>query len=122
MSNDALDSPTFSVSGLRVPRYRLHRASDQAVVTICGRDTYLGAHGSPESRAEYERVIGEFIASRGVPEDRRANLTIDEFSASSTGATRRATARTRRRTAASSRRCAGSARSSARCASPTSVR
>jgi integrase len=40
-----------------VPRYRLHSASGQAVVTLSGRDHYLGRHGSPESHAEYARLI-----------------------------------------------------------------
>ncbi len=32
---------------LRVPKYRLHRPTGQAVVTLNGRDTYLGKHGTP---------------------------------------------------------------------------
>ena len=42
------------------PRYRLHRASGQAIVTIGGRDHYLGKHGSQESKAKYHRLIGEW--------------------------------------------------------------
>jgi len=45
----------------RVPIYWWHKASGQAVVTLDGRDYYLGAFGSPESRAEYERVTGEWL-------------------------------------------------------------
>ena len=30
----------------RVPRYRRHKATGQAVVTIDGRDIYLGKHGT----------------------------------------------------------------------------
>jgi integrase len=48
---------------IRTPSYRLHRPSGQAVVTLNGRDRYLGKHGSPESRDEYDRVIGEWLAS-----------------------------------------------------------
>ena len=40
-----------------IPKYRLHKASGQAVVTLRGKDYYLGPHGSPESRAEYDRLI-----------------------------------------------------------------
>jgi serine/threonine protein kinase len=68
-----------SVKGLRIPRYRLHRASGQAVVTIRARDIYLGTFGSEQSRAEYDRIIAEYIAASGVPEDRRATLGINEF-------------------------------------------
>ena len=31
------------------PSYRFHKARNCAVVTINGRDHYLGAHDSPES-------------------------------------------------------------------------
>jgi len=44
------------------PKYRLHRPSGQAVVTINGRQIYLGPHGSKASTAEYDRVIGEWLA------------------------------------------------------------
>lgn len=47
----------------RIPSYRLHKASGQAVVTIDRHDFYLGLYGTPESRAEYERVIAEWLAS-----------------------------------------------------------
>ncbi len=46
----------------RIPKYRLHKPSGRAVVTLLGRDVYLGEYGSPESRAEYDRVIGEWLA------------------------------------------------------------
>ncbi len=45
-----------------VPKHRLHRASGQAVVTIAGRDTYLGPWKSAASRLEYEGLIGEWVA------------------------------------------------------------
>ena len=46
-----------------VPAYCLHRHSGKAIVRIAGRDYYLGPYGSPESRAEYDRVIAEWLAS-----------------------------------------------------------
>ena len=36
----------------RVPSYRRHRPTGQAVVTLNGRDIYLGKWGGKESRAE----------------------------------------------------------------------
>ncbi|MFM9962407.1 MAG: tyrosine-type recombinase/integrase [Planctomycetaceae bacterium] len=45
-----------------VPAYCLHRHSGKAIVRIAGRDHYLGPHGSPESRAEYDRLIAEWLA------------------------------------------------------------
>lgn len=44
---------------IRTPSYRLHRATGQAVVTIQGRDYYLGQHGTEASKLEYERLIKE---------------------------------------------------------------
>lgn len=52
----------------KLPSYRLHKASRQAVVILGGTDHYLGAHGSPDSRAEYDRLIAEWLAAgRGRP-------------------------------------------------------
>jgi hypothetical protein len=34
------------------PKYRKHRASGQAVVTLNGHDYYLGPHGTKASKAE----------------------------------------------------------------------
>jgi integrase len=47
----------------RTPSYCLHRASGQAVVRIDGKDHYLGQHDTAESRAEYNRIIGEWFAN-----------------------------------------------------------
>jgi integrase len=46
-----------------VPKYRKHRATGQAVVTINGRDHYLGPHGTKASRLEYDRIVLEWLAS-----------------------------------------------------------
>jgi integrase len=45
-----------------VPKYCKHRGSGQAVVTINGRDYYLGPHGTKASKLEYDRLIGEWLA------------------------------------------------------------
>jgi len=37
------------------PKYRKHRASDRAIVTLNGKDHYLGPHGTKASKAEYDR-------------------------------------------------------------------
>jgi len=44
----------------RLPKYRLHRHSGQAVLTLHGKDHYVGAHGRDASRAEYDRVFAEW--------------------------------------------------------------
>src|SRR5688572_869469 len=51
-----------------VPSYCLHKPSGRAVVTIPGRGpVYLGAYGTPESRAEYDRVVGQHLAGGRMP-------------------------------------------------------
>jgi integrase len=44
----------------QVPSYRLHKARKCAVVTINGRNHYLGPFGSPESHARYAAKIAEW--------------------------------------------------------------
>ena len=63
------------------PRYRKHRGSGQAVVTIAGRDHYLGPHGTKASHLEYDRLIMEWLAA-GRPtrsEVACSDLTISEI-------------------------------------------
>ena len=43
------------------PKYRRHKASGQAVVTIEGRDHYLGPWRTKASTIEYDRLIGEWL-------------------------------------------------------------
>ena len=50
-------------SSLRVPSYRRHKPTGQAVVTINGQDIYLGKWNTAASRAEYDRLIAEFLAN-----------------------------------------------------------
>lgn len=47
------------------PQYRLHKASGNAVVTLGGKDYYLGKFGSAKSRTEFYRIKAEFSASGG---------------------------------------------------------
>lgn len=47
----------------RLPSYRLHKATGYAVVTLGGRDHYLGPHGSPESLETYKRLISGWTAA-----------------------------------------------------------
>ncbi len=46
-----------------LPKYRRHKRSGQAVVTLAGRDHYLGPYGTKASRSEYDRVLAEWIAT-----------------------------------------------------------
>lgn len=46
-----------------VPKYRKHRVSGQAVVTINGRDHYLGPFNTKASKVEYDRLVTEWLSS-----------------------------------------------------------
>jgi hypothetical protein len=67
----------------RTPSYRLHKPSGRAVVTIDGRDYYLGVHGSNESRAEYDRIIAEWLANgrrvSKAPVQAASDLSVNEL-------------------------------------------
>src|SRR5262245_53790955 len=66
----------------RTPSYRHHKPSGQAVVTLGGRDIYLGRHGTPESRTAYDRLIAEWL-QQGRPQVARpgpgGDTTINEL-------------------------------------------
>ena len=63
-----------------VPKYRRHKASGQAMVTLSGLDHYLGPHGTKASRIEYDRLIGEWIAAgRQLSVTADSGLTIAEL-------------------------------------------
>ncbi len=49
-----------------IPKYRKHLSSGRAVVTLSGRDCYLGVYGSEESKQNYRRLIAEYLASDGL--------------------------------------------------------
>jgi integrase len=51
------------LSSSSVPKYSRHKASGQAVVTIQGRDHYLGPYRSPASKAKYNQLVGEWVAA-----------------------------------------------------------
>jgi len=42
------------------PKYRLHRASGQAVVTLAGKDHYLAKYGTKSRRIFYDRRVDEY--------------------------------------------------------------
>jgi integrase len=48
---------------LRTPSYRRHRPTGQAVVTLNGKDHYLGKWDTAVSKAEYKRLIGEWLTA-----------------------------------------------------------
>jgi hypothetical protein len=72
----------MSNSTLRIPSYRRRKPSRQAVVSVGGRDIYLGKWNSAATRSECNRIIAEWTAQsdprlsdsagRGPSRDRRA--------------------------------------------------
>lgn len=63
----------------RTPKYRLHKPSGQAVVTLSGRAVYLGRYDSPESREKYHRTIAEWLAGgRTNPEPAARPISVAE--------------------------------------------
>jgi integrase len=70
----------------RIPKYRRHKQSGQAIVTLPDglggrRDVLLGTYRSKESKAEYERVINEWLtAGRRIQQAKAAaDLTVNEL-------------------------------------------
>ncbi len=47
----------------KVPSLRCHRASNQAVVTLAGKDYYCGPHGTEESTRRYNQLVAEWLAA-----------------------------------------------------------
>ena len=45
----------------RLPKYRLHRPSRRAVVTLGGVDHYLGTFGTAASKAAYNSKVSEWL-------------------------------------------------------------
>jgi len=61
-----------------LPKYRRH-ASGQAVVTIGGRDIYLGKHGTQASKQKYSRILAEWLASdRPTTATTASDITVTE--------------------------------------------
>ncbi len=74
----------MSATTLRTPSYRHHKPSGQAVVTLDGRDVYLGRYGTPHSRAEFDRLLAEWLSNgRRFPAPASAHgtdLSVNELS------------------------------------------
>ncbi len=73
----------------KLPSYRLHKASGQGVITLNGKDVYLGTYGSAESKREYDRIVAEWLVNHRqdiatpptakVPENATHDLTVNEL-------------------------------------------
>ncbi len=64
----------------RIPKLRHHKSSGRAVVTLGGRDVYLGRWGSPEADALYASKIAEWLAAGRIERPRPGSvLTVAEL-------------------------------------------
>jgi integrase len=65
---------------MRMPKYRIHKPTNQAVVTLDGKAWYLGRYGSLESREEYNRLLGIWLTNgRRMPDRCPSDLTVNEL-------------------------------------------
>ncbi|OAI53243.1 hypothetical protein AYO44_04215 [Planctomycetaceae bacterium SCGC AG-212-F19] len=76
-----------SPSKRRIPSLCLHKATDQAVVRLNGKDIYCGVYGTAEAQEKYDRVVAEWLligpqthppSATGVLADRSA-ITVSEL-------------------------------------------
>ncbi|MBE3095526.1 MAG: tyrosine-type recombinase/integrase [Planctomycetes bacterium] len=53
------------MDSVRLPKYRRHKGSGQADVTLGRHQVYLGRYGTAKSRQAYRRAVAEFVAAGG---------------------------------------------------------
>jgi hypothetical protein len=46
---------------IRMPKYRLHKGSGQALLQINGHRIYLGKYGTAESKQKYRRIMAQWL-------------------------------------------------------------
>ena len=65
----------------RIPSYRLHKPTGLAVVTLQGKDCYLGKYNSKASWEEYQDLVRDYLANDcKLPPTRSNNaITIEEL-------------------------------------------
>ena len=64
----------------RLPKYRKHKASGQAIVTLAGKDHYLGPHGTQTSKLEYDRLVAQWLAKgRPTREQQAKEITVTQL-------------------------------------------
>lgn len=64
------------------PKYRKHKSSGQAVVTLSGKDFYLGRYGSQASKQKYDQLISQWLVNgRVLPASKRKATVSDLIAA-----------------------------------------
>jgi hypothetical protein len=64
-----------------IPKYRKHKQSGQAIVTLNGRDHLLGPWNSATSKTKYDRLVAEWLARDRQPIVEAGDLSIAELAA-----------------------------------------
>lgn len=68
---------------MRVPSYRLHKPTGQAIVVIKRKFYYLGKYGTEESKLKYEKIIGEYLlkgrAAPATPKPTDGQITVRQL-------------------------------------------
>jgi hypothetical protein len=52
---------------LRIPSYRCYKPKNLGLVVLGGKAHYLGKYGTPESWAEYHRLVKEWLEGADKP-------------------------------------------------------
>ncbi|MGI9429906.1 MAG: tyrosine-type recombinase/integrase [Bythopirellula sp.] len=74
-----------NASSFRTPKYRRHKAKGLALVTLNGRDIYLGKYGSAESKRKYRQLVAEYLQRGGAsPLTQPEEITVIEVMAAYT--------------------------------------
>ncbi|MBP7747985.1 MAG: recombinase XerD, partial [Phycisphaerae bacterium] len=47
----------------RLPKFRIHKFTQQAYVELSGRRFYLGLHHTPEARQRYNALVADWLAN-----------------------------------------------------------
>lgn len=76
-SGESPDSNPAEMFEVRVPKYRRHKKI-YARVVLNGREIHLGLYGSPESKANYEREIAQWLQTgRKTPRPKRQPPSVE---------------------------------------------
>ena len=65
----------------KVPKLRIHKATGQAYVVLNGRAIYFGNHRTCDPKAQYHKVIAEWLANGRQPQAPPNEITISELMA-----------------------------------------
>ncbi len=65
-------------SSSRLPKYRKHKRSGNALVVLNGQEVYLGKHGTKASKEKYNRLMAEWLQSGCQSCNSQQEITVTE--------------------------------------------